>query len=106
MNYNEINFGLDVLISIVAGASGAIGVWFKLKGKVDIMEVEQDNLRIQFATEIGNLKKEISEASQERKQLMQIISNNKSENELALGGIKELILQMKIDIIQEIHSKR
>jgi len=64
MNYSELNFGLDVLVSVIFGAGGALAVWFKLKGRVDIMAVEQDNLRMQCATEIGNLKKEIAEATQ------------------------------------------
>lgn len=106
MDYSQINFGIDALVSIVFGASGAIGVWFTLKGKVDILKVEMDNLNLKASAEIKELKNQIAEADKEIKDLHRLIESNKNANEVAMSGIKELILQMKIDIIQEIHAKK
>ena len=36
--------GFDVFISLLFGAGGALGVWFKLKNVVNIHRVEIDNL--------------------------------------------------------------
>lgn len=40
MDYSGVTFGLDVLVSILFGAAGALGVWFKLKGRVDIINIK------------------------------------------------------------------
>ena len=106
MDYSQINFGMDAIVSVVFGAGGAIGVWFTLKGRVDILKVEMDNLNLKASAEINDLKKDISEADKERRELHKLVENNKNANEVAMSGIKELILQMKIDIIQEIHAKK
>ena len=106
MDYSGMTFGLDVLVSVVFGAGGALGVWFKMKGKQDLIQMELSNHKTNSENERNAIKKDVSDLEKTNSELTKKVDNHKSENDGALMSIEKLILQTKIDIIQEIHAKK
>lgn len=106
MDYTSITFGLDVLVSVVFGAGGAMGVYFTMKGRIDLIEKDLTNFMANSATEISNLKHEQQLVRQEFDRLSDKVDANQQASDKAIADLKEFIMQMKIDIIQEIHAKK
>ncbi len=93
MDAQEITFTLSTVISIVFGLGGALGVWFTLKGKVNIItvkmrSVEADNQVLH--SRLNGMKDEVKE--------------NRERTDTAVEGIKEGMREMELRIIKEIHN--
>ena len=106
MDYSGVTFGLDVLVSVIFGAGGALGVWFKVKGKQDLMALEMENHKSNSQNERNAIKKDVLDLEKTNRDLVKKVDSHKTENDGALMSIEKLILQTKIDIIQEIHAKK
>jgi len=80
MDINHIQIGIQSLIGLVAGLASALGVWYKLKNKLNIKEErlkqlqrEADNLHIR----INDLKKEHKKLYEEFNQFEKDYYKNK-----------------------------
>jgi hypothetical protein len=92
-NAEEIQFGLNTVLSVVFGTGGALGVWFTLKGKVKLLEVHCQNLANDNSIaheRIDNLKEEVKA--------------NREKSDKSTEEIKKDIADMKLEIIKEIHK--
>jgi hypothetical protein len=93
MDAQEISFGLNAVMSMLFGTGGALGVWFTLKNRVNLLQqtskmLADDN---KIAHErIDSLKDEVR------------LNREKADNGIA--DIKKDIADTKLEIIKEIHK--
>lgn len=117
MELSGIQIGLDMLISIIFGASGAVGVWFKMKGKQDLqavainsLEKDQDEDSKRFDNEINKLresKRELNRQLHERIDgIKRTVERNREHAEQSNKDMKQFINDMKVEIIREIHTSK
>ena len=117
MNISGIQIGLDMLISIIFGASGAVGVWFKMKGKQDLQSVaisniekDQEESSKRFENEINKIrdsKRELNSQLHSRiDSLKSTVEKNREHAEKNNTDMKQFINDMKVEIIREIHSSK
>ena len=93
MGTEELTIGFNTFLSLIFGLGGALGVWFKLKGKVDLMQSEIDNLQlneIKVHNRIDALKLDVKE--------------NKEKSDKTIDEMKKSISEMELRIIQAIHE--
>ena len=104
MEYTGITFGLDVLISVVFGAGGALAVWFKLKGTVNIQAVEIANLK----TELHDVKEEKKEAhkgyNKRIDDLKIVVEKNRENSDKGITQMNSNLNAMELRIIKAIHE--
>lgn len=95
MDAQEITFGLNTFLSVIFGAGGALGVWFKLKGTVNLLDQKVSNLeddKVMLNSRIDNLKKEVKE--------------NRDKSDKSITEITEKMQAMELRIIQAIHDMK
>ena len=93
MGAEEITFGLNSLVSMLLGAGGAIGVWFKLKGLVNLLvqrvsSLEEDKEMLN--KRIDSLKSEVKE--------------NREKSDNSVTKMTENMQAMELRIIKAIHE--
>lgn len=93
MDVSGYTIGLDIFVSVLFGTGGAIGVWFKLKGKVNIQDVKIENLE----AERRNLHNRIDG-------LKSIVEKNREKQDSATQEIKSSMNAMELRIIKAIHE--
>ena len=104
MDYSSVTFGLDVLISIIFGAGGAIGVWFKLKGTVNIQAVEILALNEQIK-DIKDEYKEDKKALHRRiDSQKELIEKNRENSDSGINQMTANMNAMELRIIKAIHE--
>lgn len=104
MDVNGLSVGMDVLISILFGASGAIGVWFKLKGKVEILDVEIISIKHDLLS-LTQLKKEDNISLHKRIDgLKSVVEKNREKQDSSSQEIKTEMNKMELRIITAIHE--
>jgi hypothetical protein len=104
VDINGLSVGMDVLISVLFGASGAIGVWFKLKGKVEILDVEIGSLKDDLKA-LTSVKKEDNTALHKRIDTLKIVvEKNREKQDLSSLEIKTEMNKMELRIITAIHE--
>ena len=80
MDVNEISIGLQSLVGLGAGLISALGVWYKLKHKVDIKEEKIKNLTKEIGNahiRIGDLKLQMNKMYEEFHQFEKDFYKNK-----------------------------
>ena len=93
MDASGLQISLSLVIAIVSGVVSAAGVWFKLKGKVELQELKLQNMEDGL------------EIAQERvTRLKGQVEANKEKNENAVSELKKEINEMEIRIIKAIHE--
>jgi len=104
MDYTGITFGLDVLISVIFGAGGAIAVWFKLKGTVNIQAIQMDNLK----TELEDLKVEKKDNNKQIHNridsLKVVVEKNRENSDNGINAMTSSMNAMELRIIKAIHD--
>ena len=104
MDYTGITFGLDVLISVIFGAGGAIAVWFKLKGTVNIQAIQMDNLK----TELEDLKVEKKDNNKQIHnridRLKVVVEKNRENSDNGINAMTSSMNAMELRIIKAIHD--
>ena len=104
MEYSGITFGLDVLISVIFGAVGALAVWFKLKGTVNIQEVELSNMK----TELSDIKDDKKDSNTQLHKridgLKTIVEKNRENSDNGINQMTANMNSMELRIIKAIHE--
>ena len=96
--------GFDALISLLSAVTGALTVWYSLKGKVEIQQVILQNL-IADMEEIKSHKKEGHTQLHKRiDDLKGQVERNREKNDESLGELKKEMGAMELRIIQAIHA--
>lgn len=104
MEYSSMTFGVEVVISIIFGAGGALAVWFKLKGSVNIQEIEIINLQTELI-DMKSDKKESNKQLHKRVDDLKVIVEKNREN--SANGINDMTSNMnamELRIIKAIHE--
>lgn len=104
MDINGLSIGVDMLTSILFGATGALGVWFKLKGKVEILDIEIESLKHDYKS-LTQLKKEDNLALHKRVDaLKSVVEKNREKQDSSSQEIKTEMNKMELRIITAIHE--
>jgi hypothetical protein len=99
-----LEIGLDVFISVLFGAAGALGVWFKLKNVVNIQTVEISNLQDDIKN-VREQKKELAAGIHKRVDSLKItVEKNREKSDNNTTEIKSEMQKMELRIIQAIHE--
>ena len=93
MDYSGITIGLNVLFPLVCGLAGALGVWFKLKGTVNMQRME-----------IINLQDDSKMAHQRINSVKDVVEKNREKQDNSLQDLKSEMSAMEIRIINAIHD--
>ena len=92
-----MTIGIEMLISILCGLSGALAVWYKLKGNVNIQRVEIMNLQ----QDSKDLKETIHKRVDSVKE---IVEKNREKQDGNYQEIKSEMSAMELRIINAIHN--
>jgi hypothetical protein len=96
-NYTVTNpaifISIYMMVAIISGVISALGMWFNLKGRVDM-----------YKSDIMNLKTEVLNDRAELTALKDVVEKNKEKTADTMFILKEEMSQMEIRIIKEIHS--
>lgn len=104
MQVTGFQIGFDALISLVSAVTGALTVWYTLKGKVEIQQVVLNNL-ISDMEELKTHKKEGHTLLHKRiDDLKSKVDKNREKNDESLSELKKEMGAMEIRIIQAIHA--
>jgi gas vesicle protein len=104
MDISGLSVGLDVFISVLFGALGALGVWYKLKNIVEIQKVEIMALQDEVKN-VRESKKELSEVINRRvDSLKTTVEKNRERSDNNTNEIKGEMQKMELRIIQAIHE--
>lgn len=106
-----------MLISVVFGGLGAVGAWFKMKGKQDLLQLElagvkkdQEEDAKRFDSEINKLRESKRELNKQIHTRIDSLKNNVEKNrehaEKSNTDMKQFINDMKVEIIREIHTSK
>ena len=105
MEVSSLQIGFDVLIALLVSVTGALGVWYSLKGKVTLQQIILDALS-----------KDLEEMKVEKKDnhtllhnriddLKKQVERNREKNDQSLSDLKSEMGKMEIRIIHAINSK-
>lgn len=104
MDYTGITFGLEALISLIFGAGGALAVWFKLKGNVNIQSIEMNNIKTELS-EIKAEKKDQSKQIHNRiDSLKVVVEKNRENSDNGINAMTANMNAMELRIIKAIHE--
>jgi len=106
MDLSGVSVGMDVLISVLFGAAGAIGVWFKLKGKVDILSIELESQAADIKDLQFNLKDANTALHKRIDSLKVTVEKNREKQDASTQEIKTEMSKMELRIITAIHELR
>ena len=104
MDYTGITFGLDVLISIVFGASGAIGVWFKMKGSVNIQALKMESLEAVLKKIENDYKEDKITFHKRIDSNKALIDKNRENSDTGINQMTTNMNAMELRIIKAIHE--
>jgi hypothetical protein len=106
MEMTGFQVGLDALISLLSAVTGALAVWYSLKGKVEIQQVILENLNTEME-EVKTHKKEGHALLHKRiDDLKSQVERNREKNDASLAGLKTEMGAMELRIIQAIHANK
>lgn len=104
MEVNSITIGLGALISLLSGVIGAVGFWYKVKNKVDVLEVKQTSINKdhdELKTAAGKADDIIHNRIENLKQQ---VESNRARHDNSITEIKSEMSNMELRIIQAIHE--
>lgn len=104
MNASEITFGINGLISIIISVGSGLAIWYNLKSKVDLLEVQNENFKencerinsetdetkVLFNKRIDTLKTEVKE--------------NRQRSDDSTKKLESAMNRMELRIIKAIHE--
>jgi len=105
MEVSSLQIGFDALIALLVSISGALGVWYSLKGKVTIQQMTLDGLDKELGEMKSDKKDHHSLIHKRIDDLKNQVERNREKNDQALSDLKAEMGQMEIRIINAINSK-
>lgn len=105
MEVSSLQIGFDALVALLVSITGALGVWYSLKGKVTIQQMTLDSLSKDL--EEMKVDKKDNQALLHKRidDLKKQVERNREKNDKALADLKAEMGQMEIRIINAINSK-
>ncbi len=105
MEVSSLQIGFDALIALLVSVTGALGVWYTLKGKVTIQQITLDSLEKDLDEMKVDKKDNHTLLHKRIDDLKKQVERNREKNDQALSDIKAEMGQMEIRIINAINSK-
>lgn len=104
MEVNSITIGLGALISLLSGIIGAVGFWFKVKNKVDVLEVKQTTINKDHDELKTSAEKADDIIHNRIENLKQQVESNRARHDDSITELKSEMSNMELRIIQAIHD--
>ncbi len=105
MEVSSLQIGFDALIALLVSVTGALGVWYSLKGKVTIQQITLDSLEKDLDEMKVDKKDNHTLLHKRIDDLKKQVERNREKNDQALSDLKAEMGQMEIRIINAINSK-
>jgi len=105
MEVSSLQIGFDALVALLVSITGALGVWYSLKGKVTIQQMTLDSLSKDLEEMKVDKKDNQSLLHKRIDDLKKQVERNREKNDKALADLKAEMGQMEIRIINAINSK-
>lgn len=105
MEVSSLQIGFDALVALLVSITGALGVWYSLKGKVTIQQMTLDSLSKDLEEMKADKKDNQTLLHKRIDDLKNQVERNREKNDKALADIKAEMGQMEIRIINAINSK-
>lgn len=111
----DIGETINVFLSLMGGVVGALVSWFKMKGRIDVMDIEiintKNNSEVnskRLSEEVMKLrldkKEEISDINSRIEKITDLIAKMDEKNNNHALKVEGMINTLKIELIQEIHK--
>ena len=105
MEVSSLQIGFDALVALLVSITGALGVWYSLKGKVTIQQMTLDSLSKDLEEMKVDKKDNQTLLHKRIDDLKKQVERNREKNDKALADLKSEMGQMEIRIINAINSK-
>lgn len=105
MEVSSLQIGFDALVALLVSITGALGVWYSLKGKVTIQQMTLDSLAKDLEEMKVDKKDNQTLLHKRIDDLKKQVERNREKNDKALADLKAEMGQMEIRIINAINSK-
>ncbi len=105
MEVSSLQIGFDALIALLVSVTGALGVWYSLKGKVTIQQMTLDGLEKELEEMKVDKKDHHTLLHKRIDDLKKQVERNREKNDKSLADLKAEMGQMEIRIINAINSK-
>ena len=105
MEVSSLQIGFDALVALLVSTTGALGVWYSLKGKVTIQQMTLDTLSKDLEEMKVDKKDNQTLLHKRIDDLKKQVERNREKNDKALADLKAEMGQMEIRIINAINSK-
>ena len=105
MEVSSLQIGFDALVALLVSVTGALGVWYSLKGKVTIQQMTLDTLSKDLEEMKVDKKDNQTLLHKRIDDLKKQVERNREKNDKALADLKAEMGQMEIRIINAINSK-
>ena len=105
MEVSSLQIGFDALVALLVSITGALGVWYSLKGKVTIQQMTLDSLSKDLEEMKVDKKDNQTLLHKRIDDLKNQVERNREKNDQALADLKAEMGQMEIRIINAINSK-
>lgn len=105
MEVSSLQIGFDALVALLVSVTGALGVWYSLKGKVTIQQMTLDSLEKDLESMQSDKKDNLKLLHKRIDDLKTQVERNREKNDKALADIKAEMGQMEIRIINAINNK-
>lgn len=104
MEVNSITIGLGAIISLLSGIIGAVGFWYKVKNKVDLLEVKQEGIDKDHDELKASGGKADDIIHSRIENLKQQVEANRARHDGSITELKSEMSNMELRIIQAIHD--
>jgi uncharacterized protein HemX len=105
MEVSSLQIGFDSLIALLVSVTGALGVWYSLKGKVTIQQMTLDSLEKDLDEMKVDKKDNHTLLHRRIDDLKTQVERNREKNDKSLSDLKAEMGQMELRIINAINSK-
>lgn len=104
MDAGSLSFTLSGLMSILLGAAGAFGVWFRLKGTISVQDVEIKSLKFDMQEIKVDMKSDKVQIHKRMDSQKELIEKNRINSDTGIRGIEGKMNEMELRIIKAIHE--
>tara|TARA_R110002167_G_scaffold164313_2_gene361277 strand:- start:1079 stop:1399 length:321 start_codon:yes stop_codon:yes gene_type:complete len=105
MEVSSLQIGFDVLVALLGSLTGALGVWFTLKNKVNIQQMTLDSLNKDIEEVKSDKKDNLKTLHKRIDDLKTQVERNREKADKSMSDLKSEMKDMEIRIINAINSK-
>ena len=88
-----LKLSMEIVIALISGVISAAGVWFKLKGSVELQQLK-----------INTMEEDVKTAQTRITSLKKTVEHNREKNENSVADLKKEMGDMEMRIIKAIHE--